>query len=202
MRAFAQFVALIVFVVGVLTPATENARRMSATASADENTETWADVHTGATELANALCARGSPLAAGGGAGTGRIAKLRARARELGRDPDRGVVDMREGISGVRLESQLGRQIRRGESGADFVDDAAGGLGQISLKGPLPPRARGNSRGLANAAIDDLAKNSGADSLVIDLTGLSSTAAAEVRSAVQAALPGARYPKTLVFLGR
>jgi hypothetical protein len=50
--------------------------------------------------------------------------------------------------------------------------------------------------------MEDLATNSGADSLVVDLSGLSPTAAAEVESAVRAALPGARFPKTLEFLRR
>jgi RHS repeat-associated protein len=130
-----------------------------------------------------------------------RISRLRQRARELGEDPDRGTVDVREGISGVRLEGKLGRQIRRGESGADFVDDAAGGLGEISLKGPLPRRARGNVQGLIKSAVKDLQQNGGADTLVIDLTGLSATSASQVRAAVNSALPGANFPKNVVFLG-
>lgn len=141
--------------------------------------------------------ARGPPAPGGTG---GRIAELRRRVRELGRDPDRGRVDVREGVGAVRIEESLGRRIARGERGADFVDDVPGGLGDISLKGPLPARARGNHRGLARSAIDDLDLNSGAQSLVVDLRGLSPTAAGEVRTAVQAALPGARYPKRLVFL--
>ncbi len=141
------------------------------------------------------LMVRGAADASQGGFGA-----FRARARHLGFDPDRGVLDVREGIAGARLEGLLGRQIRRGEAGADFVDDAVGGLGSISLKGPLPARARGNAQGLLRSATDDLSLNSGADSLVVDLRGLSAEDAATVRSGVEAALPGARYPKTLVFM--
>jgi len=75
-RAF----ALIVFVVGVLIPATGSARRVPTAASVDEYTETRVDVHTGATDLANALRARASPLAAGGG---GTVLGLAERAADL-----------------------------------------------------------------------------------------------------------------------
>jgi len=60
-RALAQLVALLVFVVGVLIPATGNARETPTAPSADEITETRADVHASATELANAFRARDSP---------------------------------------------------------------------------------------------------------------------------------------------
>jgi len=68
-RALAQLVALIVFVVGVLIPAPGNARETPTAPSAGEIAETRVDVHAGATELANVFCARDSPLAAGGGVG-------------------------------------------------------------------------------------------------------------------------------------
>jgi len=84
-RALAQLVALLVFVVGLFTPATGNARETPTAAPADEIAETWADVHTGVTELANALCARDSPLAAGGGGPKRLLPELKIGKKQFGK---------------------------------------------------------------------------------------------------------------------
>lgn len=83
--------------------------------------------------------------------------------------------------------------MRSTDPAADFVD---GGLGPLSLKGPVPQQ--GNVIGLANAAIKDINYNTYTKALFVDLSGLSETDAASVVQSVSAA--AANGSKTVYFL--
>jgi len=143
-----------------------------------------------ATSRANARSAADLEASAAEGEG---LRALKARVRQLGTDPATGFRSA-EGIGGVRIERALGRRIQRSaDEAADFVDEV---LGPISLKGPIP--AMGSAEGLAKAAIKDARFNTATNALFVDLRGLSSEAAAQVRSLVNAGTKG--ISKRITFL--
>jgi RHS repeat-associated protein len=146
-------------------------------------------------------CGPGAPTAAVGAIkelakrGYRSIPHLMGRVRALGADPRRGFI-LAEGIGGVRIEMALGRTITRSaDEAADFVDDV---LGPISLKGPLPTAARGNVQGLATAAINDALYNTATKALFVDLRGLDSAAANQVRALVEAGTSASVKPITFL----
>ena len=134
-----------------------------------------------------------------------RIAELQAQA----------AVRTREAYGMARFEHSTGRKVRPHtiDEGADFLDSK---LGDVDLKGPfvdnsLQPlnmdrmvRSRGKDgvkRRMsrleeATAAIIHEARDTGSNSIVVDLFGLAQTQAAQLKSQVQAAVTD----KTVVFI--
>jgi hypothetical protein len=102
-----------------------------------------------------------------------------------------------QGTGGVHLEQVLGREISAGtHAGVDFVDNAAGGLGNISLKGPIPPQ--GSVEGLAKAVIKDVATNTATKTMVVDVSGLTN---AQVQALQKAVAEGtANSSKKIIFI--
>ena len=116
--------------------------------------------------------------------------------RQVTLGTENGVYKPHEGFAGVRLEEKLGRQVARHEDHAyDFTDKPAseGGLGKISLKGPmmdregqvLPPKEiQRQLNQLVTKITRDSHPSYGADTVVVDLYGLTSNQKAYVKSLV------------------
>jgi hypothetical protein len=98
----------------------------------------------------------------------------------------------------------LGRKIERSKDiDYDFVDPSPGGLGKISLKGPLiakngrllPPNViDGQLDNLAEKILRDANPTSAADTVAVDLFGLSPQQANYLKQAVAKGLPNNAKP--------
>lgn len=108
----------------------------------------------------------------------------------------------RVGIGGLRIEMATGRPVSRGvHEGIDLV---GGGLGNISLKGPLRSRSEEPIpvnekvvRGLASSTIESANNNVAVDVVVVDTLGLT-TAQAELLIGLIATAGPTRKP--IIFL--
>jgi hypothetical protein len=128
--------------------------------------------------------------------------EFRKRTLELGFDPSRNELLVREGIGAARFERATGRTVVRSMDGAtDFIDQK---LGAFDLKGPL--RANDGSpieitpkriEGLGNSIIKEANFSTASKAVVVDTLGLTKIQISTLKTQVQI---GMKVDKPIIYI--